>query len=971
MRLARSLIPGTQRKAPAKIRHIISSAFFYLLFSLPAGGLAAQQASGFEVRLGVDGETIGEAQPVFINIDRSALPAISVREVARRYRKLLEEAEDPAVKIDALHRLSNLQSLAGNEIDITAEQEVELYREAVNSYELIVGSGVYYGRIDELLYQNAKAYAFIGDEESSIKRLEQLLGLYPDSEYALEARFRIAEHNFSQGNYEAAQDAYKDVLARDSEGRFSDKAEYMLGWSEFKRDRPGAASEHFISVLDRYVERSGGLEELGKVEANVVDDTFRILSIIAAYEGGAKVFERLLADRAKPPYEYLLYDRLADFYQANERYADSVAVSQAFVTNNPDHPAAPALAQQAVEAYVSGGFVEEARDARIAYIERFGDQDRYKSLEPKHQEAVRSYLDEVGRYYYRQGQQASGGTRPLDGSGNVELAGESIGAVTQEFYREAARYLEHWTRLLENGQRGEQLVLAADAWVRAGEPDNALPLYEIAGYREGNYEQAADAAYASVLIRRGQLVEAEDEAAALQVLVDASERFARVHVDDPRASAVRAHTANLLFEHGFEQQAELLAMPLTRDETATDEERRAAMLIVANVAFNSLQYDAAEQYYTEALALIPSGSALSRQTTEKLASTLYRQAEVAAAAGQPEKAVGNFTRVAEMTGSSEVAMKARYDAANAYLSNRRWDDAIAALKDFRKRYPASELAEPADDKLIFAYESSGQLGEAADTLLAQIERRGMAPADAWEGRLAAAQWYESAGRMADARQVYRRYLSEGTAAFGTHVYQQELRWRLAEHAREQGDSPLSRYAAIVSREEASDESERSDRSRFLAAESALVLARDAAERFRSIALTAPLQQALARKQSALEQAIRSYERAQSFGVEAAVSEGTFAIAELYRTLARDLMASEPPGQLTELQQQQYTLLLEEQAYPFEEEAIAIHERNHALVAERRWNPWIDRSLDALAEIYPARYDRELQWLDWSSTEVSP
>src|SRR5690606_23318806 len=133
------------------------------------------------------------------------------------------------------------------------------------------------------------------------------------------------------------------------------------------------------------------------------------------------------------------------------------------------------------------------------------------------------------------------------------------------------------------------------------------------------------------------------------------------------------------------------------------------------------------------------------------------------------------------------------------------------------------------------------------------------------------------------------------------------------------------------------------------------------EAFRNIALTAPLDQSLARKQAALEKAVAAYDEAQQFGLEEAISERTYAIAELYRQLAQDLLASEPPAELTDLQRQQYSLLLEEQAYPFEEEAIALHERNQAMIVERYWNPWVDRSLESLAEIFPARYARDSRW----------
>lgn len=948
-----------------------------LLLATPVVAVAAENAPSFEIRLGADGETIGSAQPLFMEIRQQDLPDISVREVARRYQKLLDNADDPAVRVDALHRLTHLQAVAGDQLDISPRQEEELYRQALDSYELIVDSGVYDGRIDELLYQNAKAYAFIGDDGNSIKRLEQLVARYPDSDYVPESRFRIAEHAFSQGNFSTAARAYGEVIAGDDNNRFADKAEYMLGWSRFKLDQRQAAAERFIAVLDRYAGRESGLAQLGPVEAAVVDDTFRILSIIAAYEGGVQVYERLLADREPPVYEYLLYDRLADFYQVNERYDDSVAVNQAFIDRHPDHPQAPALARQTVTTYESGGFGDQAMAAREAYIARFGVDERVAVLTAADLETLRNYLDKVGRDYYRRGQAASEGTETTAAATGVSVEGPSLGEESQALYAEAASNLERWTQLLENGSRGQQLVLAGDAWVRAGQADKALVLYEIAGYREGEYEMAADASYAAVMIYRNRFDRSPESDAALKDLIAAVDRYLQVYVEDPRSLAMRADMANLLFSRRLEAKAEALALPLTHDRNATVEQRRAGQLIVANVAYNTEQYVAAERYYREALTEMPAGLGIRSGTEEKLAATIYRQGEVAASAGETDRAVAHFLRVANANPGTAIAMRARYDAANTLLAADRWDGAINALIDFKQRYPDDPLFESADDKLVFAYEAADDHARAAETLLAQVERRQLPAAQAWKQRITAAQWFTKASRDASARRVYRRYLAEGTAAFGSHEYQQELRWQLAEYARGEGDSTEAErgYQQILAREadalKASvDAARSSERSAYLAAQSALWLAGQAADVFATIALNEPLPASLRRKRAALEQAIGQYQQAQQFGIAEVSSQATYAIAELYRTLARDLSESQPPAQLSELEQQQYAMLLEEQAYPFEEEAIALHEQNHALLEERFWNPWIDRSLQSLAEIFPARYARQSRWLEWSSEEVS-
>ena len=55
--------------------------------------------------------------------------------------------------------------------------------------------------------------------------------------------------------------------------------------------------------------------------------------------------------------------------------------------------------------------------------------------------------------------------------------------------------------------------------------------------------------------------------------------------------------------------------------------------------------------------------------------------------------------------------------------------------------------------------------------------------------------------------------------------------------------------------------------------------------------------------------------------------------------------------------EQYELAIEEQAYPFEEKAIQVHESNLQLISRGVYNAWIEKSLQKLAEFIPARYDR--------------
>jgi hypothetical protein len=69
------------------------------------------------------------------------------------------------------------------------------------------------------------------------------------------------------------------------------------------------------------------------------------------------------------------------------------------------------------------------------------------------------------------------------------------------------------------------------------------------------------------------------------------------------------------------------------------------------------------------------------------------------------------------------------------------------------------------------------------------------------------------------------------------------------------------------------------------------------------------------------------------------------------------MSSERPEGLSPMELEQYDLVIEEQAYPFEEQAIQVHESNLKLISRGVYNVWVEKSLQKLAVFVPARYDK--------------
>ncbi len=150
---------------------------------------------------------------------------------------------------------------------------------------------------------------------------------------------------------------------------------------------------------------------------------------------------------------------------------------------------------------------------------------------------------------------------------------------------------------------------------------------------------------------------------------------------------------------------------------------------------------------------------------------------------------------------------------------------------------------------------------------------------------------------------------------------------------------------------------RTDRSRALAAKATLTLAVPAREEFRRIKLVVPLKKSLADKRKAMEAALKAYEQAADYQVADVTTAATFESAELYRQLGKDLMSSERPKGLSKDELEQYDVLLEEQAFPFEEKSIKLHEVNAARTKDGTYDEWVQKSFAALAQLNPGRYGK--------------
>jgi cellulose synthase operon protein C len=214
---------------------------------------------------------------------------------------------------------------------------------------------------------------------------------------------------------------------------------------------------------------------------------------------------------------------------------------------------------------------------------------------------------------------------------------------------------------------------------------------------------------------------------------------------------------------------------------------------------------------------------------------------------------------------------------------------------------------------------------------------------------------EKGGSRVAATKAYEGYLKRYPEPFEPAL---EARFRLAKLAKADGNA--TREFALMKEIHAADlraGGARTNRTRYLGATAALAMAEPVLEAYRKVPLIEPLAKQLKLKKTRLEETLKAYAVAADYGVADVTTAATFHIAALYQDFGKALMGSQRPKKLSKAELEQYNVLLEEQAFPFEEKAIELHETNARRASEGIYDKWVKSSFTALGELRPARYGK--------------
>jgi tetratricopeptide (TPR) repeat protein len=703
-------------------------------------------------------------------------------------------------------------------------------------------------------------------------------------------------------------------------------------------------------MLDYKIDNGYDLDNIeNKIEKKRIDDTYRVISLSFSYLGGAESIVEYFDKHGHRFYEASIYSHLGEYYLTKRRYADAAQSYQAYIERNPLSKESPYFNIRVIEIYKQGGFPKLVVDAKREFSKTYSLQSNYWTFFDINQNPtvlafLKSNLIDLANHYHALYQ-------------DKRLSKEK-----EDNYNEAIYWYREFLSSFPEEQEAPKLNnQLAGLLLEHKDYLNAATEYERTAYNYPTHEESASAGYAAVYAYREYLKVANQSQRNIikREIIRSSLKFAENFPTHKHAAIVLVAAVDDLYAlEDYEQAIITGRRVITVYPDADRKLLRSAWMVVAHASFDIANYKDAEDAYAQTLALTDKNDKSYDSLTENLAASVYKQGEQARKLGDHQLAAEHFLRVAKVAPNSKIRPTAEYDAAASLIVLKQWAMVATVLENFRKLYPDNKLQSDITKKLAVVYKEDGKYLQSAAEF-ERIEKEN--PKDEALRREAlnqAAELYEKAEASDKALLVYQKLVDYFPEPIEDAI---ESRNKIANIylAQKEQKKYIAELQKIVDTD-AIGGNDRTDRTRFLAANAALVLAEPKLESFKQVALVEPFKKNLKKKKERMRSAIDSYTKLVDYQVSNVTAAATYYIAEIYYEFSVALMKSERPKKLTDEELEQYELVIEEQAYPFEEKAISVHEKNTELLDVGIYNEWIDKSIAKLAVLVPARYAKTEQ-----------
>ena len=787
---------------------------------------------------------------------------------------------------------------------------------------------------DTLLYQIAKAYDQRGDHQESVDALSRLIDEYPKSPFYAEAQFRVAEDAFLYQDYSTAEFSYTEVIIAKNNDIFYEKSLFKRGWARFKQQYYTDAVDDFLeAVLEHDFDE---FEKLNVSERDQFDEFFRAVGLAFSYLGGSEPLYDYFKNQPDFIYTYHTYSMVADIYLKQERYSDAVDTHQQFINHYPKSDNIPYSHLKIIEIWKNSGFTRKIYSAIEDFYVRYNPSSAYWKNQNKNSRVNRAIRRSLKEYVVLMAGYNHNKYQKTTKSKDYE--------VTSRWYQ---RYLKHYSAY---AQKDNIYFLYAELLSQKHHYKEALKYYELAAY-DNELIIYKNAAYASIIVSDKIVTKDIKNRDVLKKHISYALRYAQKYPADTKTHEIAIHAAELSFKSANYKTTIELADALINNKNNTY-----ISSLKAESYFKLKEYAESESLYRQLLQHSTLSWKQRSKYTDKLALSIYKQGEDALENNDTPQAIKHYARISTVAQSSTIAATGLYDAIALNMQHKQWASAIDEIKQFQRLYPSNKLQTDVSKKLSAAYLNSNQ-GIKAAAEFEKISSMGGDVATKTAALWQAAVIYEEKNKLDDAIRSYEEYAKKFKNPYPQYI---ESMGKLTELYTKKGSLSKTNHwrKNIINADKQALNNVKTDRTRFIASNANIGIARSEKAHFDKLKLTLPLKDSLKKKKSVMIRSVKYYGNASKYKIYETTTEATYSIALIYKDFSESLLESDRPKELNEDELDQYEILLEDKAFPFEDKAIEFFEINLARIKDGNYNKWIKKSKRELIALFPARYNRE-------------
>ena len=915
--------------------------------------VVAMSAHATETGTLADLENRAPLAPVFkTTVKLSAIEEARINnQLYDRMMQMARKSREPAVINAYLELARKLKSNMAEEDEVAELQSKTVF------YEDLLAKIPANEQRDDFFYELAGSHDKLGQTDRAAALLRQMLQRFPNTRYASEAHFRIAEYDFSQRRYADAMQSYQQVLKADGDQRYWQQAQYQLAWAYYKDGRYEDAIAPFEQLIASLKEKQAK-QPLSKGETLRLADCYRTLSLVFVQLGGAPALTKHYDGKPLSADEIAIYRAVADRYREQKQPFDITQTFENFVQRHPTAPEVAEFSSELIRVYKDAGFAKDIIRAKSDYIQRFDtNSDYFQQANPELQAALRpelkANLDDLARHYHAIAQ----------------------GKKSKEDYLKAADlYRKQLTLATDPADQVRIRQALAEALYSGNEFRAAIPEFESLAYGNPKSTAPAEAGYFVLLSYQAQLkqVSDADKPTWFDQQKQSSLQFADAFPSDKNTAPVLLTLAGQYLDREAHPVVIELATKLQTLPNLSDADRKTARILVANSQFDLKAWPAAEQAYRQVLTLPNLSKDEQQRYQNQLAASLYRQAEQAQRSNDFAASSKLYQQASDTTLDAKVKVDAAWRSAMVVgeVAN-----AVPLLQAFYSKYGSTEQAEGIPERIVAIQNAEQNWTGAAQTYLTIYQRDLKKRPDnalvaLW---LAADSERKAAGGTETQRKtpasaaelaLYHQYLAEPKADFtqtleaSERIYQDALLRQDAAAQQNELKRQLSFYKKL-----SSAPAETQPRLRYFAARALTLQDQAIVDQYRTLTITQPLKESIGRKQVALQKVIASQEAILNLKVADFITQAQFNLGDSFAQFYFGVKNAPVPEGLDELATEEYQIAIDEQIEPLRQKALEWHKANATLAIDPDvplWDRFVAQSFDALAIISSGRYARPLR-----------